>query len=527
VTGIKPEQFNTPALVTVVSVQAGQVIVTNPGSDPPAPQPTFASGGMITGTNLDTCPLTGDAFTVALTVTAAPLSRGYLYLRRNAFFDDSVNFSVGTDGMLSESDTQSTQEITAILTELAQTAGAVLGAGGSNPLKADAVASDDDKKAIDQLKKDNPQEASDFLGKLSTADLTRIMKEMQPDDLTVVLKKLPPTNRGLLLKKLAAVDLAKVMDKFQPADAFGVLVDLLPPDLSDLLRKWPPADLTAFARTLAFGRLTELLQKLMPLDRDAVLSNIKDEIVQEEQRKLDPQARSVCFKAVADTVKTVPIYDTAAFDELGNEILDNDDKADKPEKPKLEFTRRGRPYRFVSGRPTLADSTVAWEIPISTADASNRDAVSIRFTLKTRIDSYHQVARSSSSFGGFVAFFPVPTTARNECVVTRTIDFLPAGTTTVTSSFLLSPQTVVNLYTESHFLNPQRDFFTNPHDTFTFTAGMITGHKFTGQSAAKTLVDTITQPIRSLMPSVTVTQTVAVSPTGKTTTTATQTAPPK
>jgi hypothetical protein len=131
-----------------------------------------------------------------------------------------------------------------------------------------------------------------------------------------------------------------------------------------------------------------------------------------------------------------------------------------------------------------------------------------------------------------VAFFPVPATARNECVVTRIIDQLPTATTptdttTITPSFFLSPQTVVNLYTESHLLNPQRDFFTNPHDTFTFTAGLITGHKFTGQSAAKTVIDTITMPIRSIMPSVTVTQSVAVSPTGKTTTTSTQTAPPK
>jgi hypothetical protein len=113
-------------------------------------------------------------------------------------------------------------------------------------------------------------------------------------------------------------------------------------------------------------------------------------------------------------------------------------------------------------------------------------------------------------------------------VITRTIDQLPpTATTTITARFYLSPPTVVNLYTESHFLSPQRDFFTNPHDTVTFTAGLITGHKFTGQSAAKTVVDAITSPIRALMPSVTVTQSVAVSPTGKTTTTSTQTAPPK
>jgi hypothetical protein len=91
----------------------------------------------------------------------------------------------------------------------------------------------------------------------------------------------------------------------------------------------------------------------------------------------------------------------------------------------------------------------------------------------------------------------------------------------------LSAPTVTSLYTERHVLDPQRDFFSNPQDTFTFNAGIITGHKYANQSPAKTIVDTITGPIRSIMPSVTVTQSVAVSPTGKTTTTSTQTAPPK
>jgi len=92
--------------------------------------------------------------------------------------------------------------------------------------------------------------------------------------------------------------------------------------------------------------------------------------------------------------------------------------------------------------------------------------------------------------------------------------------------------TVVNLYTESHFLNPQRDFFTNPHDTFTFTGGMITEHKFTSQSAAKTVIDTITAPIRAIMPSVQQTtsvqvQTTAGKPTQTTKSTSTQTGSPK
>ena len=43
-------------------------------------------------------------------------------------------------------------------------------------------------------------------------------------------------------------------------------------------------------------------------------------------------------------------------------------------------------------------------------------------------------------------------------------------------------------------------------DTFTFNAGFITAHKVVEQSSAKTAVDTVTAPIRALIPSVTVQQ---------------------
>jgi len=97
---------------------------------------------------------------------------------------------------------------------------------------------------------------------------------------------------------------------------------------------------------------------------------------------------------------------------------------------------------------------------------------------------------------------------------------------------VLSAPTVVSLYTERHVLDPQRDFLTNPQDTFSFSAGIITGHKYTDQSPAKTIVDTLTGPIRALMPSVQVTQTTQVQTAGgkvtqTTNSTATQTGPPK
>src|SRR6202030_371877 len=75
--------------------------------------------------------------------------------------------------------------------------------------------------------------------------------------------------------------------------------------------------------------------------------------------------------------------------------------------------------------------------------------------------------------------------------------------------FLSAPSTI-NLYTASQFVDPQRDFLTGPQDTFTFNAGFIVGHKYVDQSSAKTVVDTITAPIRALVPSISTQQNIQV-----------------
>jgi hypothetical protein len=121
---------------------------------------------------------------------------------------------------------------------------------------------------------------------------------------------------------------------------------------------------------------------------------------------------------------------------------------------------------------------------------------------------------------GLVAFFPVPSTVTLNCVV-------GSGTPIA----LIQP-TVVYLYTDSHFVDPKRDFLTNPQDTYTFCNGFICGHKYVAQSPAKTIVDTATAPVRALMPSVTITTNTAVQtgggkPDQTTTTTNTQVGPPK
>jgi hypothetical protein len=136
--------------------------------------------------------------------------------------------------------------------------------------------------------------------------------------------------------------------------------------------------------------------------------------------------------------------------------------------------------------------------------------------------SHHKkVAPPPKVYSGFTVFFPVPAKAEVRCVMPN-----------ADRGVLISQPTIVSLYTDRHVVDPQRDFLTNPQDTFTFNGGIITAHKFSGQSAAKTVVDTITAPIRALLPSVSVTQQVQVQtgggkPDQTTTTTSTQTGAPK
>lgn len=130
-----------------------------------------------------------------------------------------------------------------------------------------------------------------------------------------------------------------------------------------------------------------------------------------------------------------------------------------------------------------------------------------------------QEASPKGGHDGLIVFFPVPTVARLTCIVdNQKID--------------LTAPSVLNLYLTSYFLDPKRDFLTSPQDTYTFNEGFITGHKFSNQSPVKTVVDTITSPIRAIMPSVQVTTTSQVQtgggkPEQTTNTTATQVSPQK
>jgi hypothetical protein len=119
---------------------------------------------------------------------------------------------------------------------------------------------------------------------------------------------------------------------------------------------------------------------------------------------------------------------------------------------------------------------------------------------------------------GIIAFFPVPAIAYLGC---------KSG-----SEYILSVPQNINMYIDSQYIDPQRDFLWSPQDNYTFSAGILTGHKFVSTSPAKTLAETVTLPVRSAFPSTQVTtNTSVISSPGKpdqsTTNTTTTTGPTK
>lgn len=109
----------------------------------------------------------------------------------------------------------------------------------------------------------------------------------------------------------------------------------------------------------------------------------------------------------------------------------------------------------------------------------------------------HQIeTKFYANMTGFVAFYPYPVVAQLDCLLGDN------------AQIHLSPQIILNLYLDSHVFHPKRDFLSNPQDNFTLNEGFITGHQFSDQSPIKTVVDTITAPVRALLPATTVTTSV-------------------
>lgn len=598
-----PKEFGVDS-ATIVQVTPTRIVANAPNPNKP-----YQSGGVVANAN---CPAAPDSFAVTLTVTPTPVSRGYLYLRRNAFFDDSVDFSVSSNGMLSSSDTSSVQEITGILTELAQTAAAVAGAAGGGvfiqgvlPVPASKQPQPNppeagDQQTIDQLvnaatqkdavviimslKAQNklagflqrvptpslalilkkaplkylilclaPKNLADVVSELGVTPSTELTDVLNSWDLTELTRYMSSANLGEFVKSLWPGTLAAVLqktlaggvvEKINSADLAAALDGLLNYDAENkqrnlvvfltaapepaLVNKLQPAELGKFLNSLSLEDLAtvlsnlpaaELVKRLLPDDLNAILikasketrisveTEISQQAAQKRRTDLAAQGPGICYRAIGNLVNSGPFYAAVGFQRIAS-----GDIARTPVFHAWIDVPHGARGGFV---PT--DAVISWVILVGTnpgPDDGTSDTVSVRFALRTSVASYGQEGAKTeraAAQSGFVAFFPVPAITTSECVIRRHGAGMPDdGSADLWSVVPLNAPTVVNLYTESHRLDPQRDFLTNPHDTFTFTAGLITGHKFTGQSAAKTIVDTITMPIRSIMPSVTVTQSVQV-----------------
>jgi hypothetical protein len=209
--------------------------------------------------------------------------------------------------------------------------------------------------------------------------------------------------------------------------------------------------------------------------------------------------REKCFIAIGTQLKRGPFYAT-------------------PSVADIREIRKGRRWTVHFDRDIDQDVTLTFEL--------HRVGNSSGFARLTNARIVEANGRQKEIFwqNGLVAFFPTPAVAISRCNVV-----MPDGTT---HYFDLSAPTMVNIYGESQFLDPQRDFLTGPQDTLTFSAGFITGHKYTGQSPAKTIVDTVTAPIRAMIPSVQTQQNTQVvtgggKPDQTTTSTTTTTNAPK
>lgn len=209
-----------------------------------------------------------------------------------------------------------------------------------------------------------------------------------------------------------------------------------------------------------------------------------------DKKNVSPRRR--CFSAIADEVKVGPFFA-------------------RPQPNDLKRMYEGKPWLVaLDADPgvSLAISLAPLRTSTGLVGLNNETTVEVKGKLHSFF--WHN---------GLVAFFPVSAVATISCLANG-------------GDVLLTSPTTINLYSESQFLDPQRDFLTNPQDAFTFNAGFIIGHKYSDQSSAKTIIDTVTAPLRALIPSVSVQQSTQVQtgggkPDQTTSTTQTTTGPPK
>ena len=223
-----------------------------------------------------------------------------------------------------------------------------------------------------------------------------------------------------------------------------------------------------------------------------------------------PSARKTCNQDIISFVKNgAYFYDT---------VLDNDTLTKIVKTPGgvnflLSLDPNGDP-KLAVGTPSDADQISSIEFNLSIGgnavryeDPSPRKRV--RPVTPPKLAPQAPVAplRSDKAFPGVMIFFPAAVRATVKCYVPK--GERPFALSPGTEVNLAAP-TVTNVYAVRAVVDPQRDFLTNPKDTFTFSGGIITGHNYSNQSAAKTVIDTILAPLQAIIPSMNVSQSTTV-----------------
>jgi hypothetical protein len=175
------------------------------------------------------------------------------------------------------------------------------------------------------------------------------------------------------------------------------------------------------------------------------------------------------------------------------------------------------PYKDPSG------NTITDVIPGGAADGKKPTPVTKNVKLWLKLEVPQELVTGTTTVDlpphgqpGFIAYTPVPVIATLLCSVEKS------------APIQVSQPAVLYPYFASRYVDPKRDFLTDPSETFALSGGFMTGHKYADQSGGKTIVDTITAPIRAIFPSVSVMQSVQTGG-GKPEqiTTTTTTTPPK
>lgn len=249
--------------------------------------------------------------------------------------------------------------------------------------------------------------------------------------------------------------------------------------------------------------------------RDRCLARICKEAFDEPYK---PDSREICGRALQETVKSVPFYREIT----GNDKVVNNRRISVTVKDGFYFDDlRKFPDRPLRLMPDPAKP--ANEIPLVCAHRFGPYTVAVDVIA----DGFAGGAQKSEPLGeegheGFRAYISRPAMVRLACSV--------SGERITRKSFDISAPQILLPHAHADWLVPTRDFFTNPTDSWTFSkGGFLTRHDHSVQSGAKTLVDTVTAPVRALMPSTTINTSVNSQP-GRpdtTTTSVTSNSPPR